>query len=168
LDTFEARLEGDCHSLNIFSIPRVQTHDVRVLLEAGENLLPEPAAKKLIKRPAPLADTREAAKCLAFKLWTASGFHIARATEGILQEYYKAHNNGQLPAKGAQRTWVSLCRTMLDADQGNSKLLNDVKIVGETYRNPLIHPEHSLDEIDAPLLLSACVGAITKMISALP
>jgi hypothetical protein len=180
LKTFEARFAGDCESLNVFSIPQVQAYDVRTLIEEGERLLPEPVIKKLLQRPKPLADTREAAKCLAYKLWTASGFHVARTTEAVLQDYYCHVTKGDLPKVGGQRTWVKLTEHLLGGPLnkttntrpnppiGNIEILESVDYVGRAYRNPLIHPEHVLTETDGPSLLEACVGAMTKLLAGLP
>ncbi len=167
-DSFLKRFDGDCKSLDLFRIPQVQAYMTTTLLESGERLIPAPWDEKLLTYGGAAADTQNAAKCLVLKLWTAAGFHIARATEALIQEYYRSFNGGELPVKGAQKTWVSLVRTMLDQEQGDAKLLADAKIVGETYRNPLIHPEHSLDEADGPLLLSACIGVMTKLLAVLP
>lgn len=150
---------------------------MRVLLEEGELLLTEGAANKLANYPKALDDTRLAAKCLAFDLWTATGFHIARATELLIQHYWKAERKKPLPAKGA-RTWVALCREMKGRDAtknkpavppaGDKKLVKLLLMIGEDYRNPLIHPEHSLDETDGTILFDGCKAAMIKMLALLP
>lgn len=99
--------------------------------------------------------------------YASTGFHIARATEALIQEYWTAETGKPLPAKGA-RTWVRLVQTMLDKKIGDESFLESTRFVGSSYRNPLIHPEYSLDETDGPLLLAACTGTMTKLLAQLP
>lgn len=106
------------------------------------------------------------------------GFHIARATEALLQEYYISLR-GSLPTVGGARTWAKLTEDLLGgavnkntgkrpkATIGDQNLLEEAEYVGKSFRNPLIHPEHSLDEADGPLLLAACVGLCSKILDEL-
>lgn len=175
LALFENRFTGDCTAMNLYSLPRVQDRDTNILLSRGESLLPETWVPELLKRPVATADTREAAKCLALSLWTAAGFHIARATESLIQEYWlKVRHPAQLPK---QRTWVALCRELQGRpatanksaveSAGNKRLVTMMIAVGTEMRNPLIHPDHTLNDSDGPLLVSSCQGLMTKILSEL-
>lgn len=174
---FETHFKGDCMEQCLYSIPQVQAYDTRTLLEEGEKLLSPDVIPKLRQFDAAWNDTRLAARSLAFDLWTATGFHIARATELLIQEFWKNERSKPLPQKG-QRTWVNLCREMQGKAAAASKpaipgvsdqkLVSFLLLLGDDYRNPLVHPEHSLSQTDGTMLLEGCIAAMTKILIALP
>lgn len=176
LDKFETRFISDCMSLNVYNVPQLQAYNSRILVEQGERLLPEAALNKLKEQRFEVAlhDVRIAGRCLAFDLWTATGFHIARATERLIQEYWlQERKSTSLPAKGS-RTWVNLCKDLQGTPPpkpghmpkknpiqpaGSQRLVKFLLVIGEEYRNPLIHPDQSLEQTDGSLLLEGCMRA---------
>ena len=173
ISKFDTHLKGDFLEQNLYMVGRTGAYDVRLLLEQGEKMLTG-GSDAVAKFPRAMEDIRLSARCLAFGLWTASGFHIARATESILREYW-CNVRGQATLPKGTKTWVGLCRELQGRQglgnkptippAGDQALVSFLKSLGESYRNPLIHPEHSLDENDCGLLLEGCKASIVKMLA---
>lgn len=56
------------------------------LINVADKMLPEPIRKKMTSKV--LEEIRQSGRCLAFDNATASGFHIMRATELVMHEFY--------------------------------------------------------------------------------
>ncbi len=114
----------------------------------------------------PLLDLNEAGKCLAFEMPTASGFHAARAVEAILRRYYEALI-GPLPDRAPMGTLVetleqaSKKKGAARPDQRTIRTLREIK---DLDRNPLAHPEATLDMLSAKALFELAGIAIWRML----
>jgi hypothetical protein len=107
-------------------------------------------------------DTNESTRCMAFDLATASGFHIARATEAVIVKYMAAFH---CPApKKSQRNWGKYVE-LLEKTDANKKVVHHLDMVKDIHRNPLIHPEETLEASDATRLFSLCVSLIQGMVA---
>ncbi|WP_376988336.1 hypothetical protein [Bosea sp. R86505] len=115
----------------------------------------------------PLIDFREAGKCLAFEMPTASGFHSARAVEAILQRYYRAFI-GPVPERATmgylvpQLEEASKAKGVEHPDQRTVITLREIK---DLDRNPLAHPEATLDMVSAKALFELAGIAIWRMLN---
>jgi hypothetical protein len=107
-------------------------------------------------------EVRQAGRCLAFDIPTAAAFHIIRATESVIREYYQLIL-GSLP-KMKMRNWGAYIRNLQTsgkADAGVIAILNHIK---ETYRNPILHPESVVSLEESQIIVSLCASAITQMV----
>lgn len=115
----------------------------------------------------PLLDLNEAGKCLAFAMPTASGFHAARAVEAVLRRYYEAFI-GSLPERPAMR---NLVQGLEEASQKkgatvpDKKTIRTLREIKDLDRNPLAHPEATLDMLSAKALFELAGIAIWRMLS---
>ncbi len=175
-EKFRHLVMSDFLELNIFMIPAIQAYNTTLLLERGERILLPDALSRIETYPQSLDDIRLSTRALAVGLWTACGFHIARATELLLREYWKhLRSPRSIPAKA---TWGTLCKDLqgnpngagvqTTTPAGDQKVIAQLVSLGTDYRNPLVHPEHSLDEQDGTMLFEGCKAAIAKMLSELP
>lgn len=106
-------------------------------------------------------DMAEAGRALAFELPTAAAFHLLRATEQVLRDYYVA--------------WVKRNRVnpllwgpMVSSLRRRSKsppdaLLNHLDHIRKNFRNPTDHPEKIYDIEEAQDLFALCCDAIGRM-----
>jgi len=111
-------------------------------------------------------DLREAGKCLAFHMPTASGFHSARAVEGVLHRYFQ-HFLGKTPPRGTMGTLLDQLDAL--AKKGASplpepKTLRTLREIKDLDRNPLAHPEATLDMLSAKALFELAGVAIMRML----
>lgn len=160
LESFEALLEGDFHEFNLFSVTQVSAYDMRRLVECGEELIPEELRKLLTDKVT--NDIRAAARCLAFELPTACGFHLARSLEGVALIYHE-HFIGAVPTTGPQRTLGSLCQAF-ESNKLSVSLIGNLKHIKDHYRNPVSHPELELSIAEAVAQVPIYVSAMTEML----
>ena len=83
-EEYRVALLSELESLDTFFVTQKGGFDTVTLLERGEALFSEDLR---IKVPEAIFDAKEAAKCLAFEVSTAAGFHLFRVTECVLRRY---------------------------------------------------------------------------------
>jgi hypothetical protein len=134
------------------------------LIDFAEIIFPLDLA---IKVPEAIHDIKQAGKCIAFELPTAAGFHLHRANEAILRRYYDQVAEGKPRPKN--RNIGGYLAAMTQHGLGDPRLLAALRDLNELHRNPLIHPEQSLDSIDdAIALMNAVHNAAVFMLKAIP
>lgn len=130
------------------------------LIEDGAGMLP--AGDRVNMPRSADADLKEAGKCLAFGLWTASGFHGLRAVESMTKAYME-----KLDVKERARNWgayVVALRSKDGVDEGVVAVLDQIRLL---HRNPLLHPEDSLDEGEAIALFGIVHSATAALLKRL-
>lgn len=106
-------------------------------------------------------DLDEAAKCIAFERSTAAAFHVLRATEAVLRDFYRSLAR----RKRVQLYWglmVADLRKRRKADK-YSVLLAHLDNIRLSFRNPTQHPEATYDIHEVQDLWSVCVDALNRM-----
>lgn len=129
------------------------------LIEDGAAMLP--ASLRTLMPQAADVDLKEAGKCLAFGLWTASGFHGLRAVESVTLAYMK-----KLGVTPSSRNWGAYVKDLRDA-KADPAVIAVLDQIRQLHRNPLLHPEDSLDEAEAITLfgiVNSAIGAILKLL----
>jgi hypothetical protein len=111
--------------------------------------------------PEAIADTKAAGRCLAFSLFTAAGFHIARATEAVIKQYMAAYNC--VPIKKSQRNWGKYT-VALTAANANEIIIHHITQLKDLHRNPITHPEVTLGMAEAIALQAMCQSVIQSMV----
>lgn len=101
----------------------------------------------------------EAGRCLACALYTACGFHIFRSVDIVIKAYVHAET-GTLPK---QRNWGEYISQLKQANA--SSTVTDMLHILKGKRNPLMHPQDTLDEADAVDIFCLCRAAIGTLIS---
>lgn len=131
--------------------------DLRKLIESGESLFPEGFGNLF---PDAISDAQAGARCLAFDLYTASGFHFHRVNERVVLAYLHKLTNG---AATPDRSMGAYIKALTDA-KAPKKITSCLRDLKDMHRNPLMHPDQSIDEADdAIALLNAIHTAITAM-----
>jgi hypothetical protein len=132
------------------------------LLNSPQNLLKEGVFEKL--DDIAKQDIASACRCILFGEATAAAFHILRATESVLKNYYFLHKKQKRLTKPM---WAPML-TELKAKTKNAPpttLIASLDLIRTAYRNPTQHPE-SIYEIDsAQDLFGVCIDVIGKMAS---
>ena len=89
LNHFASVLGTELPRANVYFVNQKRGWDTTTLIESGEKTLStdlsvfSESSRKLI-----LADIRESTRCLAFDIPTAAGFHVFRAVETVVLEYF--------------------------------------------------------------------------------
>jgi hypothetical protein len=169
LNNFETSLEDDLERLPTYVVEPVAAYSFGQLINAAETVFPESMRKSGHIPDQVILDFRSAGACLAFDLPTACGFHVFRATDGMLRKYCN-HFGGVL--KGGGRDWGKYITALRDVLQDQSKpkkpngrtieLIDSIRAID---RNPLVHPEQNLDSDGALLAFDLCKTAVSLMVT---
>lgn len=162
-DQFTTSMQMELPFWHAYLVSQTLAWDTSILVENAAAMIPEEIQAKFPLEA--LTDWREAGRCIAFDLYTASGFHTIRSAEAVIRSYY-AHIVGSLP-KVKDRSWgayTRLLRAHGGADEAILKLIDNIR---EHQRNPVMHPEERLDKQKAATLLSVCVGLVIQIGNAL-
>jgi hypothetical protein len=107
-------------------------------------------------------DFAESAKCLAFERPTAAAFHMLRAVEAILRDYYCQ----KVSRKRCALMWGPIVHSMKSAPRKFPKtIVAQLDHIREAFRNPTAHPEKVYDIDEAQDLLAICVDAANRIVA---
>ena len=163
IEKFETILRNDMPEMATFSVSQIgilRTDDLiknayRQIAEPLRSLLPEKAKSDII----------ESGKCLAFRLPTAAAFHICRAIESGIDQYYEALAGKpyEVSPSGGNNNWGAKTEALskVTADEKVTEFLTHIR---KQYRNPVTHPEVVVDEHEAVDLFIAALSAISMML----
>jgi len=84
---FEAVLSAECARNPVFVAPKRGAFDTDDLVNMAREMIPAALRPAISNRA--LDDLDSAGRCLAFGLFTASGFHACRAVESVMEDYYR-------------------------------------------------------------------------------
>ena len=110
-----------------------------------------------------IEDTDQAARCLAFTLPTASGFHTARATEAVAKKYLLHLGCTEDDIKKTSN-WGGYHKLMKDK-KGDDAIAHHFDQLRSLHRNPLIHPEVTLGMTEAQSFWAMCTSLIISMVT---
>ena len=156
----EKTIFAEASTKQIYSLTN-RRYNSEYLLNSPEKLFNEKIFEKIPEFYQ--LDIKYANFCILFGLGTAAAFHILRASEGILRDYYK-----QLVKKN--RITTLLWNPMIEhlRNKKTSKppktLLDNLDNIRYNYRNPTNHPELFYNIDEAQDLYGLCIDVINKMI----
>jgi hypothetical protein len=149
---FETVLDDELKKLPIFCCDddAIGNFSVSKLLKGASKGYPEKTRKHLTHLCCGEID--EAGKCLVYERSTAAGFHILRSVELTIIQYLTAIPGFVLPPLNRQN-WGQYLQLL--KDNGAIKEVTDhLYNIKDNYRNPLMHPEDTLEMPEAVSLFS--------------
>lgn len=159
LSEFETVLTAEMNVGNAYFVTKKRGFDTSDLIDKAEVIFPEEMLKVV---PETLYDVRSAGRCIAFELGTAAGFHIMRATELVLRQYFDSVTGG---APRPKTNNIGDYLVELDKlDKGEKKTRATLRQIKDLHRNELIHPEIALTLDEAIALLGIAQSAIVAML----
>jgi hypothetical protein len=161
---FETVLAAEMPGLAMFFVQKKAIFDTVELVDRADCIF----SPEILERMPSEArkDICEAGRCLAFELYTATGFHIFRAMESVIIIYY--HSLKKAPAlKDTDRNWGRYIDG-LKAGGADPKITDYLTYFKNAHRNPVTHPETVLTKDEAIALFHALPNAIVPIINALP
>ena len=164
LGRFEAVFAEEMRAAATYFIPRFGIYHTPSLVDNADNVFP--ASVKAFIPYKSEEDWKAAGKCLAFGLYSASGFHITRSIEGVLEHYYQQFCNK--PTKKTLNNWHSYLEALgkvATSPKPSEKTLAGIEHMKNHSRNPLVHPRIVLSETDAALLFDSGKALIISMAS---
>jgi hypothetical protein len=162
LSTFEHVLAAELGQIDLYLVRQKGGYETRSLIYHGELLFDPSLGRKV---PEAIPDIREGARCLAFILPTAAAFHFHRANELVLHKYYdKVTNNKARPKNGSMGKYLEKLQKV-----GDPKVISALKDLKDLHRNPVIHPEQTLESnTEAIALVGLIQASVTYMLAAIP
>lgn len=164
---FEIVLSAELQTIAAYHITQKGIYSTTDLIERGECLLPEstlPKVSKEIKE-----EIRQSGRCLVFDSGTACAFHIIRALELIMHEYYINISKPKPKRKGRLSNWGEYIKAFQNSAKPEAKevavLLQQIK---DQHRNLIMHPETTLSVDEAFALFEMAKGVIIIIATKLP
>jgi hypothetical protein len=166
IEKFEVVLTAELSSLAAYMVPKVGIYQTSDLVERADESLPAAILAALTDESR--SDLRAAGRSLAFDLPDAAAFHIFRALESVLMEYFELLPDQDITLKN--RNW-GVCINKLeeiaktDKEKGPAPhVIDGLRQIKDNYRNPLIHPDTSCSFDDALMLFDLAKSTIAQMV----
>lgn len=157
---FETILDEEINAAPIFCLERIGNLSTDSLLNGASNGY-APNVLKILP-PNYLAEIDEAGKCLAFERATASGYHILRAVELSIRRYLLLIPGFVMPPLNRQN-WGEFI-DLLNKNGASKPITDTLHNIKVNYRNPLMHPEDTLELRQAISLFCVCQGMIELLV----
>lgn len=164
IERFEHNLAAELRGEATYFVPTTGIYQTSLLVEAAEDHVP--SELHIMLPDIARNDYRSAGRCLAFGLFTASGFHAARAVEAMLGAY---HDGFCEPLGNEKPTMNDFLSGLEGLKKGEGqvvpakKTLRTVREFKDLDRNPLMHPRAVLSETDARVHFDLAAAAIIAM-----
>lgn len=159
VEGFTVSLQDELDRLATFTVTEKGNLDIHKLVKGASSGYP-PSVLELTD-DFMMKEIDYSGKCLAFELPTSCGFHILRAVEIGIKGYLHA-KTGSLP-RISQRNWGEYIRLLEDA-AADPDLIGVLRVL-KTKRNPLMHPQDSLEVAEAVSLFCFCQAGIETLIA---
>lgn len=160
---FESMFAKELKDLPLFCVEEKGTYDLRALIKGTSKRLPNTVTSKITPRISEEID--ESGRCLAFSRFTASAFHSLRAVELlVLQWIDRLGIPKPTPNRCNWGEYISLLRGASVHKQATDLL----QVIKDNYRNPIMHPEDTVDHDSAISLFAICNSAIEVICRHIP
>lgn len=169
LQTFEIVLAAELETMNTYVVSKKGIYSTSELIDRADEAFTVPIRSAL--SPEAIENIRQSGRCLAFDSYTASGFHMIRAAETVIFDYYKRVT--QQTPKRKDRNWGAYVSNLRAHNKKSPQLAADEKLIAlidqvrEHHRNPVMHPEVTLNEDEALSLFNICQSIIIASVGAI-
>lgn len=149
---FETLLDDELSKLPFFCLEdeKIGNLSVAKLRKGASKGYPEKVRGRLTD--ACRSEIDESGKCLVFERSTAAGFHILRSVEITIRQYLLAVPGFVMPPLNRQN-WGEYLRLLKD-NNASREVTDQLHNIKDNYRNPLMHPEDTLELSDAVSLFA--------------
>lgn len=156
LEKFETVFAEEMRENAAYYVPRRGIFYTIVLVEAADEAFMKDLVPFIPQKA--LEDWKAAGRCLAFNLLSASGFHVARAVEAMVEKYYQFFC-GKQPNE-TLHGWNDYIKALeAVASSGatpapSPQTLAELMQMKDDFRNPIMHPRIVLSEANAKMLFN--------------
>ena len=161
---FETILVAELQTLATYHVTQKGIYSTPDLIQRAENTLPEAVRIKL--HEGAIAEIRMSGRCLAFDNATASAFHMMRATELVMYQYYVTVCKPK-PARKLPNWGAYISELVKSPDDDVKKVVAILQQMKDQDRNLIMHPDVVLSPDEAFTLFEVAQGAIIAMTSRL-
>jgi hypothetical protein len=129
---FETVLKEELSLVNTYSVSQKGAYSTEILIANARGMFPSPVASRL--PPQAANDFDQAGRCLAFETSTAAAFHVFRAIEAVMTEYYEYVTGKKKPTK--MRNWAVYIDQMGKSGKADAKILDLLNHIRDKYGSP--------------------------------
>ena len=163
-------LANELPTFHSYIIERRGVYSINALINSPKDVFSEKFGDRLKSLEGrPFEDFVEASRCLAFGFPTACGFHIMRSAEAVLRNW-----NMQVDTDAQFKTDWKRCidgirsknneQTNEERKHRVGSVLSILDQIRGMHRNPLMHPEVTLEESQAVVLFDIAKSAIHSIL----
>lgn len=164
LKSFEAVLSAELALSPMYVVTPKAAYDTQALIADGSSAFPKDLKSKV---PEAIFDIEQGTKCIALEVPTAAAFHLHRANESILRRYWDAIAEGKSRPK--TRNIGDYLKAMEKHQIGDPNVIAALRHLKDFHRNPLIHPDHTLENVDQAIaLLNGIHTVAVYMLATIP
>jgi len=164
---FEIVLSAELQTLASYCVTQKGIYSTTDLIERAENTLPASVLPKISQRVK--EEIRASGRCLAFDSGTACAFHIMRAVEAVMHEYYIVMcKPTPRPSKRLENWGVYIAEFQKSSKPEVKEVVAILQQIKDQHRNLIMHPEIVLTPDEAFTLFEIAKGAIIAMADKLP
>lgn len=161
---FETIFLAELQTLNLYKVTQKGIYSSPDLIEHAEKIFPKSILSRMNNYT--IIEVRESGRCLAFDNPTASAFHIIRATEAVLHEYYIKVCKPESKEKLAN--WSAYISELYKStDIEVKEVVAMLQQFKDRHRNLIMHPEIVLTPDESFTLFEMAQGVIIAMASKL-
>jgi hypothetical protein len=156
---FQAVFREELSVADFYVVSQKAHFSTTTLVENGEQMFPADFRKELPEEA--IHDIQQGARCFAFELPTAAGFHFLRAIEAVIHSFYDVlSGNAPRPHRSAMGIYIDELIKL----NANPELVLVLRQIKDLHRNPVVHPEETLDMTEAQMLMGIMQSAMFSMI----
>jgi hypothetical protein len=164
---FETVLNAELQTLATYHVTQKGIYATTDLIERAEYILPASVLSKISQEVK--EEIKQSGRCLALDSGTACAFHMMRAVEAVMHEYYIAVCKPKPKSQKRLENWGAYIACFQKSTTAEVKevvaMLQQIK---DRHRNLIMHPEMVLTPEEAFTLFEVAKGAIVIMADHLP
>jgi hypothetical protein len=164
IQRFETIFGEEMKEAATYFVPRRGIYSTPALVDSADETFPADVLAVLPDKAK--ADWKSAGRCLAFNLLSASGFHVARAVEAVLELYYQTFSGKAGRILNSWNDYIKELEAIIKTAPNPSpaeKTIAEIKQMKDDYRNPIMHPRVILSEGDSRMLFANGESLIIAM-----
>jgi hypothetical protein len=158
---FEYVFAAELNNASLYLVEQIGGYQTRSLINNADVVFPKTVRDKLAEDA--LTDIRAAGRSLAFELPTAAGFHICRAIETTLLQYF-VELKIDLPEYKNLGRYIEALEKGGKAKGVDAKVLATLDQFRDLHRNPIMHPDVHLRMDEAQILFALAQSAISGIV----
>jgi hypothetical protein len=162
IQAFQYVFSAELNNASLYFVEQVCAYKTSTLIENGDAVFPKNIREKLPELA--VIDLKAAGRCLAFDLPTSAGFHIARAVETVLLQYFLVLEI-ERPDYKTLGKYIETLREKGAPKGIDQKVVAALDQFKDLYRNPIMHPDINLSADEAQMLFANAQSAISAIIS---
>jgi hypothetical protein len=155
---FEYVFSAELSNASLYLVEQTGAYRTRTLIEAADAVFPKSVHDAL--EPDAVKDIQAAGRSLAFELPTAAGFHICRAVESTLLQYF-SELKIELPDYKNIGRYIEALEKCAKEKGIDPKVLATLDQFRDLHRNPIMHPDVHLNMEEAQILFALAQSAIS-------